>query len=333
MPTRGIDLANIAQIFRDKNSKEATLNLVEKADWSVYVGNDIQGIDTQSPILKTDDSGLFDLKLNKNKRYYFKLKNPFKEFYLAEKSLPLQGAYNFRDLGGIFLKGNRRVKWGKLFRSDELSCLTNSDMEYLSSIGIRSVIDFRTENEIKKAPDRVLESVKFNYPIAITPGAVRTSNYDQTTQTRTLQHQMEEMYEKYVTDPNCIRAFRIMFLILQNNLSAPLIFHCSAGKDRTGIASALVLLALGATEDEVTKDYLMSKHFIPLKYRNIVDKYPRMAPVFTVKRAYLMKSLQQIKKDYGSIDYFLKNVLGADMPKLRRVYTETINVFQTIPNI
>lgn len=317
-----VDLDKIASVVRDKHTKAATLHVKIPKPWSIYAGDHADAINMTSPILTGEGIGRFSLPVNNSTRSYFRLRIGMHEAVLAERNLPIAGGFNFRDLGGIRLKGDRRVKWGKLFRADELTHLTDEDIHYLGGIPITSVIDFRAESEIRRSPDKLPPTAQFTYPIAISPGAMRTDGLQNGRGKNSFSDQMKQMNRLYVSDPACVRAYRVMFAIIQNNLSAPLIFHCTAGKDRTGMAAALILLALGASEETVLDEYMISKARVADKYKHFVEKYPRAEPIFTVKRSYLKAGLSQIKKEYGSITNFLVGTLKADIPRLRRLYLE-----------
>lgn len=321
MPKR-VNLDTVAKIYRDRLTKATSLHIKTSDSWSIYAGKQVDSIDLIHPILVGSGGGVFVLPVDPTIRSYFKLVVGIHSAILAERILPMEGGFNFRDLGGIELKDGRSIKWGKLFRADELANLTDNDTYYLASIPIRSVIDFRSESEIRKAPDRLPPSAQFSYPMKIAPGALRTEGIDSSSGKASFSSQMRQMNRLYVSDPACIRIYRIMFTIIQNSLSAPLVFHCSAGKDRTGMAAALVLFALGASEQTVIDDYMVSKHNIPDKYIALVEKFPRTEPIFTVKRSYIVAGINQIKREHGSIMNFLTTVLKVDIPKIRRLYLE-----------
>lgn len=309
-----------AYITRDKYTKVATLHIRATDSWHIYGGTQVPEIDMSAPILSGEGSGTYILPIDSSKRYYFRLVIGMQNFVLAERLLPMEGAYNFRDLGGIRLKDGRRVKWGRLFRADDLTNLTESDITYLEGIPIISVIDFRAESEMRRAPDKLPETAQYTYPMTITPGAMRTEGLQSNREEASFTNQMKQMNRLYVSDPACIRAYRIMFTIIQNSLSAPIVFHCSAGKDRTGMATALILFALGASEETVLEDYMQSKDNIADKYKHFVQKYPRTKPIFTVKKSYLKAGIEQIKRDHGSIEHFLTSVLKVDIPRIRKLY-------------
>ena len=233
------------RIIKDKQTKATNLHIEIEGNWELYAGTSFESMNRETPILTGDGSGIFPLNISASIRIYFELATQKENLLLAERHLPMTGGYNFRDLGGFKTKDGRYTKWGKLFRADELSGLTEEDLKYLSSIPITSVIDFRAQNEVKRSPDNLPETVRFTYPIAITPGNLSSEGIQANLLSTNIDTQMKYMNRLLVSDPSCVRAFRIFFAIVQNNLSAPLIFHCSAGKDRTGMAAALVLYSLG----------------------------------------------------------------------------------------
>lgn len=311
-----------AQILRDKYTKEATLNIEVEGDWILYAGDSIETINRTYPILSGTGSGTFSLDVSTTIRIYFELVAGEEKMLLSETLLPMAGAYNFRDLGGIRTQEGRYVKWGKLFRADDLSNLTKEDVGYLASIPITSVVDFRAQSEARRTKDKLPDTVQFTYPIAITPGNLSTEGIQANLLKSNIDIHMKHMNRLLVSDPACVRAFRVFFAIAQNNLSAPLVFHCSAGKDRAGMGAALVLFALGVDEETVMQDYLMSKVYISDKYSAFIAKYPRAESIFTVKRMFLQAAINQIKRDHGTIMNFLTKELKVDIVRMRRIYLE-----------
>lgn len=309
-------------IVRDKKTKATSLNIELEGYWELYAGTSFESIDKTTPIITGKGSGIFPLNVDKSIRFYFELVTDKGTLLLAERHLPMVGGYNFRDLGGFKTKEGRYTKWGKLFRADELSNLTEDDLKYLSSIPITSVIDFRAQSEVKRSPDKLPHTVRFTYPIAITPGNLSSEGIQANLLSTNIDTQMKYMNRLLVSDPPCVRAFRIFFAIVQNNLSAPLIFHCSAGKDRTGMAAALVLYSLGVDEQTIMEDYLSSKIYLSDKYDAFIAKYPRAESIFTVKKMFLQAGINQIKRDHGTVMDYLTKVLKVDIVKMRRLYLE-----------
>ncbi|GAB6008709.1 tyrosine-protein phosphatase [Dysgonomonas reticulitermitis] len=309
-------------IIKDKQTKATSLDIETEKYWELYAGTSFESIDKTAPILTGNGSGIFPLNVSSSSRTYFELVSETERILLAERHLPMAGGYNFRDLGGFKTKEGRYTKWGKLFRADELSNLTEEDLKYLSGIPITSVIDFRAQSEVKRSPDKLPHTVHFTYPIAITPGNLSSEGIQANLLSTNIDTQMKYMNRLLVSDPACVRAFRIFFAIVQNNLSAPLIFHCSAGKDRTGMAAALVLYSLGVDEQTIMEDYLSSKIYLSDKYDAFIAKYPRAESIFTVKKMFLQAGINQIKRDHGSVMDYLTKVLKVDIVKMRRLYLQ-----------
>jgi len=316
------DIVQEVQIVRDKYTKEASLIVNIDGDWSLYAGVAVESINRNVPVLTGNGKGKFPLNVSTSIRLYFEFIGENITKILSERHLPMEGGYNFRDLGGFKTKEGRYTKWGRLFRADELSNLTESDIKYLTSIPITSVIDFRAQSEARRSPDKLPATVHFTYPIAITPGNLSSEGIQANLLKTNIDSHMKHMNRLLVSDPVCVRAYRIFFAIVQNNLSAPLIFHCSAGKDRAGMAAALVLFALGVDEETVMEDYLSSKIYLSDKYAAFIAKYPRAESIFTVKKMFLQAGINQIKRDHGSVINYLTKVLKVDIVRMRRLYLD-----------
>lgn len=124
----GKDIQNMAVIERNKETKEITLVVNKSADWKLYAGNKPDIIDVSKPILRGSDKGTFVIESNKLSRQYFMFETSEGTMILSERHLPMTGGYNFRDLGGFKTKDGKYTKWGRLFRSDDLSNLTDNDL-------------------------------------------------------------------------------------------------------------------------------------------------------------------------------------------------------------
>ena len=100
-----------------------------------------------------------------------------------------------------------------------------------------------------------------------------------------------------------------------------MIFHCTAGKDRTGIAAALILSALNVDIQDIVEDYLLSNIFLQKKYESYIANDPKLETLFTVKSSYLQYAINTIVEQYGSIKQYLEEVLNVDVALLRAYYT------------
>ena len=173
------------------------------------------------------------------------------------RSLPLAGATNFRDLGGYVGHGGQAVKWRRLFRSDHLAGLTSEDQALLADLGVARAVDFRGQAE-SAAYAYALPGVAY-HPLHIEPTVVqRALELQRTGRQLTAQDAvdlMQDTYRGFVHD-NAPRFAELFRLLLASD--TPTVFHCTAGKDRTGFAAALILLALGVRRDVVMHDYLLT---------------------------------------------------------------------------
>lgn len=315
----GKDISNEASIIRDKDTKAVLLEIKTAGKWELYSGNSIDSINFSQPLIKGEGSGTFPLNITNDKRSYFQLVTDEGKAILADKHLPMTGGYNFRDLGGIKTINGKYIKWGKIFRSDDMHHLTDSDLNYLASIPLISIVDFRTEKEIQEAPDKTPASLKNHFLYNITPG--KLTDMDMNTATREdLIEGMKEVNRMLVSDTACVAQYKKFFDLLQNETYVPLMFHCSAGKDRTGMGAALILFALGVDEETVKQDYLLSNTYLADKYAALMEEYPNLEPLFTVRQEYLEAGIKQMKEDHGSVENYLTNVLRVDIPRFREMY-------------
>lgn len=318
----GKDISNEVNIIRAKNTKDASIQIYTKGLWKLYSGLSVDGIDLSQPIAEGKDSGTFPINVPAGTRSYFLIETEEGKAILADKHLPMAGGYNFRDLGGYRTTEGKYVKWGKILRSDDLHNLTEEDLAYLSSIPLVSIVDFRSEDEMSQAPDKNPASVKQNYKYSINPGnlmAVISADKQNITEMKadTL---MMNMNELLVTDSASINQYRKFFKLLQGDGNTPLMFHCSAGKDRTGMGAALVLFSLGVNEQTILNDYLLSNKYLAYKYAKYKAEYPALSSLFEVKVGFMQAGINKIKKDHGSVENYLTNVLHVDIKKMKDKY-------------
>ncbi|NDV46431.1 tyrosine-protein phosphatase [Paludibacter sp. 221] len=316
----GNDISNEAKILRDKQTKAATLEVSTKGKWKIYAGKSVETIDFSKPLLEGEGSGVFPLNVSNTERSYFQFATDDGKAILAERHLPMTGGFNFRDIGGLKTKDGKYVKWGKILRSDDLSTLTDSDLVYLQSIPVRTVIDFRSQSEIDMAKDKLLETVTLYRNLNIEPGNIMASNLEFDVDTVDFDQLMLEMNRALVGDSMSIVRYTEFFHLLQNEDVIPLMYHCSAGKDRTGMATALILFSLGVDEGAILNDYLLSAEYLKDKYAKYVEFYPNIEPLMTVKPEFLQAGIDKIKEDYGSVENYLTDVLKVDLNKMKKMF-------------
>lgn len=316
----GEDLTGKAHIVRDKYTKAATLNISTGEKWEIYSGSSLESIELSAPLTQGEGIGIYNLPVPDSIRSYFLLVTESGKAILSETHLPMTGGYNFRDLGGMKTKDGRYVKWGKILRSDDLASLTEPDLTYLASLPLHSIVDFRTPEEVETSPDKIPQSVRKTYKYPMTPGNLSDVSDLFSHLANGVEPLMEGMYVSLVTDTASIEGYRKFFALLQDERQVPLLFHCSAGKDRTGMGTALIYYALGVDEDSILNNYLESNRYLADKYGEYLHDYPQLKPLFEVRESYLRSGIRQIKEEYGSVEHFLQSALGVDLDKFRQAY-------------
>jgi protein-tyrosine phosphatase len=226
------------------------------------------------------------------------------------RHLNLAGASNFRDLGGYPGKDGRAVRWRQIFRSNHLGHLTEADIEVLRGLGLKSAFDFRGTEERVAAMCGVEEIAVHSLPIAPTVVAAlraRRATGAALSSADALDV-MRDSYRNYVRQntPN----FRALFAhLLQDR--APLVIHCTAGKDRTGFACALILHALGVPDDMIAEDYLLTNRFYRRDRTASSDLPEEVKQVLArVEASFLAAAFDAIRADYGDLENYLSDGLG-----------------------
>jgi len=315
----GEDLTGKVEILRNKQTKAATIRIDIPGEWEIYAGPSVEEIDFSAPVAKGNTTGVFELNVPNDIRSYFQVVTRAGKAILAERHLPMTDGYNFRDLGGYRTIDGRYVKWGKILRSDDLHKLTPEDLTYLGSVPLVSVVDFRSEQEMSDAPDK-LPTTATGYACSIDPGNLMAAMGSDLKLPGMADSLMREMNRLMVTDPAAIAQYITLFELLQSEKDVPLMFHCSAGKDRTGLGAALILTALGVDEETIMQDYLLSNIYLEEKYSQYIAENSDMKALFTVQPQYIGAAFEQIRKDHGSIENYLTNVLQVDIEKMREMY-------------
>lgn len=314
-------LSGQSRIDADRGSKKRILISEEDGPWEIFISKHPERFVFTDPVLSGNGRGSFVIPVEEGQRWYFALRGQSGTKILAEELLPLSGGYNFRDLGGLPAADGRRTAWGKLFRADGLGSLTDEDLAYLASIPIVTVVDFRTEREALKAPDRLPASVKHALHYPMQPGNLQqlASGMEGADAWDAF---MQEMNRSLVLDEANIAVYRKFFSYLQKEDFLPLLFHCSAGKDRTGLASVYILLALGVDQKIVMRNYMDSMVYLAGKYDAYIRKDPDKAPLFSVKPQYLQAAIGAMEEKSGSVEDYLVEVLNIDLQKMRQLFLQ-----------
>jgi len=239
----------------------------------------------------------------------------------AERRLPLDGPVNFRDLGGYRTADGRRVRWGRLFRADSLESLTGADLELLRLLGVRTVCDLRRDEERVEGPSRLIgeEGIEI-VPLPIGGLSAET----RTIATRMVRGEVAElsaarMGEIYL---EILEEYPAVWRVVVDRAAAeeclPLVVHCTAGKDRTGVASALILGVLGVEESEILDDYELSHRFhsaaviarVKPRLESKGVEFAKVESYLAASAAVMAATLDGLRRRYGGVEAYLTERAG-----------------------
>jgi protein-tyrosine phosphatase len=222
----------------------------------------------------------------------------------------LAGASNFRDLGGYPGYAGRVVRWRRIFRSNHLGHVTAGDIDLLRGLGLRNAFDLRGTHERATAICAIAEITVHSLPIEPTVVAAlraRSAGGTSLSPTDGLEA-MRESYRNYV-ERNTPRYRGLFAHLLQD--PAPLVIHCTAGKDRTGFACALILHALGVAEDVIAEDYLLTNRYYRRDPSSSSDLPEDVRQVLgSVDVSFLAAAFDTIRRDYGDLESYFRDGLG-----------------------
>lgn len=296
---------------------------------------EINGIEEYIATVEGKEAVIFD-DPDTNRRNYFILKaEGYVPEIVAEVLIPFKGTNNFRDIGGYKTKDGRRVKWNIFYRSDELAGLTEEDIEYLKNLGIKTILDYRSKGEVNAKPDPLIEGIE-NLNISGMKSLDNSDvNFDlfslikESKSLKTLGKPEELLKKSYLEMVFENKAFKKLMEYIEHPDKMPIIQHCTAGKDRTGIGSALILLALGVPEETVIEDYLltniyrsnMNEALIKSLSNLLMDEDSKeiFKALMEVRKEYIESALNTIKERYGSIDEYLEKEYGFNKEKRARL--------------
>lgn len=301
-------------------------------------------LDLATRISARDRDGLHEVTAPAGKRAYFLLRDASTgdEVRVAERLLPLEHGSNFRDIGGYPAAGEKHVRWGMIYRSGATPLLSAADLQVVRGLGLTSLVDLRSSEERQLAPTRI-EGVPYH--------AVGYSMNEIFAAMRPAQGASDEPFKNgsalYRRMPEMLAPqMRVLFGELLAK-KGPIAFNCSAGQDRTGLATALILSALGVPREVIVADFHLSTQYRRPEFEMVKfdpAAFPENAAAKVFARyssdqgmtkpkplkeadgtAFINAALDEIDRTYGSVESYLArvaNVSKADVEALRAHYTE-----------
>lgn len=244
---------------------------------------------------------------------------------------------NFRDIGGYKTSDHKTVKIGKLFRGNEPVQLPEQDKEALQdNYHIQLIVDFRKKQEVEESPDDTIEGARYcNIDILKDVHDTGAGLKDFFKTQDTPAHMMKALYQDLVLSKSAQEGYRIFIKLLLKRKNTPVLFHCFAGKDRTGMAAAIILGILGVSRDDIMIDYLKSNPQRKATNDQMIEQMrqnnekeeeiARVEKLLYVKKEYLEEAYHTIDQTYGSFHQYI--IEGLSLPKsifdeLKNLYTE-----------
>lgn len=245
---------------------------------------------------------------------------------MRQRRIAMDGAVNFRDIGGYSAGDGRQTRWGKVYRADSLADLSDADLARLTALDLFAIADFRLPSEREARPDRLPDGHDMRL---LTPGFMPKGTEDMLREMSAGRFGPDEIraevlghYRLFVTDHLHVYAEPLRMILEADGRGV--LFHCTSGKDRTGFGIALVLLAAGCPDEVIINDYELTNTWrrdVRFMFRDGVDP-AALERLTSAPAEYIAESLRQLRLEHG--DGWLQ-ALGFDAEeraRLREVLTE-----------
>lgn len=231
---------------------------------------------------------------------------------------------NFRDIGGYVGKDGKKVAYKRILRSGEVVGLSDKDKaSLLDDYHLVEIIDFRGNEEVEERPDDSFPNVRYQQIDILADLLKDDAGKSGLTQIDDPKMHMQQLYAEMIELPSAKKGYHDFFENLLSTSKGSTLFHCFAGKDRTGLGAALILSVLGVSQDDIYSDYLITN--VQRKQANdvLIEEYRKaghsekelysIEEKLYVRKEYLEEAFRVMTKDYGSVVEYVVN--GLDIPK------------------
>lgn len=251
----------------------------------------------------------------------------------------LKSLVNFRDLGGKMAADGRMVQPRRLLRSGEIVGVEEGDIQALRyEYMLRHIVDLRSAEEVRRAPDQPIDGAEYHNillhrPREVRPAAPEEKEFRKLHDPKQVEAFMVGVYEQLITDHFALRGFSNFLRLVRDNEEGAVIFHCFAGKDRTGIAAAMLYAVLGVGKEGIMEDYLLTNELRREKNNELLEKareegktenhLKALAVSYEVRPSYLQKVFEVTEQKDGTFLEYIKrnmNISDDDTAKIRHNY-------------
>jgi protein-tyrosine phosphatase len=248
---------------------------------------------------------------------------------LFDADLHLEGVPNARDLGGYRTMDGMRVRRGMIYRSGDLSAATDHDLERLQALDVRLILDLRQDEEAEDAPDRLPDGAAYQrLPFTAPANAVRRVS-ELVLNLHQLDDLMLQLYSDIALESGVQNLGIVLRQLAGDDRALPVLIHCTAGKDRTGLTAALILAVLGVPDQTIFADYSLSNRYYPAFAKSVTRQAQALRRIgingddlhglMLADPATLESTFAQLRALYGTLDVYLDAVVGVDDAALRRL--------------
>ncbi|MDL2212604.1 tyrosine-protein phosphatase [Bacteroides sp. OttesenSCG-928-D19] len=300
----------------------------------IYTSKSPTNIPEKSSVASADiaDQRVTIIPNDPTERFYYKLvfNNRYRRM-VGSRNVNIPGIQNFRDIGGLIAPRKKETKWGLLYRSGEIENLNYSAYKELKNLGIKTIVDLRSKAEIAESGQLVDASFNIVHVPIVT---INTSEIigklrDGRIKNDSIYRLMLRMNRDLVTHYR--KEYRKIFDVLLEEDNYPVVIHCTTGKGRTAVASALILSALGVNEEIIMADYRSSNKFFDIPsvssyaYKLPSSSQEAITTLFSAREGFLNAARQQIEKNYGDTHTYLQRALELTDDEIKQLKSILLN--------
>ena len=308
-----------AELLPDGSGYRVTWQAPQARKVSVFAGTGAApsavGGATGSVIIPGDASS--------SRAYFTLIPDQGEPLVIADRNLHLATVPNWRDVGGYRTADGQWVVMGKIYRADQLDKVSDADLARLAAINTAVVIDLRTQSERTREPDKIPANAR-GLVLDVAADSAGSLGGDMRGAMEAIAagkgvEMLTSANREFITLPSARKAYAAMLREMISENKGAIVYHCTAGKDRTGWATALILTLLGVPRDTVMADYMLSNTYLKDKNAATAAMFAKagapfpienLEAVMTVRPEFLQAAFDEVDKSYGSVDAYVRQGLG-----------------------